>query len=140
MIGQDNSTGLFQYFIRVIPTEYSDDYGNKVVTNQYTVTDRFRPLIMPKFDGTDKVSVQTVNDRQIEYHVIWSCCQPQPMEAILPGIFFVYQISPFMIEAKGSSIPFTHFLTKVCAIVGGVLTVMSVLDGLVFKIQKMLIK
>jgi hypothetical protein len=58
----------------------------------------------------------------------------------LPGIFFVYEISPFMIEAKGSTIPFTHLLTKLCAIVGGVLTVIGVLDSFVFKIQKLFAK
>ncbi len=58
----------------------------------------------------------------------------------MPGIFFVYEMSPFMIEAKGSTIPFTHLLTKLCAIVGGVLTVVGVLDSLVFKVQKWIIK
>ncbi len=65
MIGPDNSTGLFQYFIRVIPTVYTDDYGRRIVTSQYTVTDRFRPLVMPKFDGTDKVVAMVLLDKLI---------------------------------------------------------------------------
>lgn len=55
IIGEGNSTGLFQYFIKVIPTIYTDNFNNRVITNQYTYSDRFRPFVMPKFDGTDKV-------------------------------------------------------------------------------------
>ena len=50
IIGEANNTGLFQYFIRVIPTIYTDELGRKISTNQYTITDRFRPLIVPKPD------------------------------------------------------------------------------------------
>lgn len=55
IIGENNSTGLFQYFIKLIPTVYKDDSGNVIRTNQYTVSDRFRPFVMPKFDGSEKV-------------------------------------------------------------------------------------
>ncbi len=58
IIGAENSTGLFQYFVRVIPTIYTNEFGGKVYTNQYTVTDRFRPLVVPTFDANgamDKV-------------------------------------------------------------------------------------
>ena len=61
----------------------------------------------------------------------------QPQEAILPGIFFVYELSPFMIEASRIRMPFLHFVTKICAIVGGVFTVLGVLDSILFRLQKM---
>jgi hypothetical protein len=61
----------------------------------------------------------------------------QPQEAILPGIFFVYELSPFMIEASRTRMPILHFFTKVCAIVGGVFTVLGVLDSILFRLQKM---
>ena len=47
IIGEEEHTGLFQYFIRVIPTIYTNEFGHQVKTNQYTITDRFRPLNMP---------------------------------------------------------------------------------------------
>ncbi len=52
IIGEGNNTGLFQYFIRVVPTIYTNEYGGKIYTNQYTVTDRFRPLAVPTFDAS----------------------------------------------------------------------------------------
>jgi hypothetical protein len=36
----------------------------------------------------------------------------------------VYDFSPFMVEVEESSMPFSHFLTSVCAIIGGVFTVL----------------
>lgn len=115
IISKDNATGLFQYFIRVIPTVYSDTsfMGStvNVETNQYTISDRFRPLAMPKMDGSDK-----------------------PAEAVLPGIFFVYELSPFMIQAQQDRLSFLHLLTKLCAILGGIFTVLGVVDALLFKL------
>lgn len=55
IIPANNATGLFQYFIKVIPTVYTDSNGRQLVTSQYTYSDRFRPFVMPKMDGTDKV-------------------------------------------------------------------------------------
>jgi Endoplasmic reticulum vesicle transporter len=41
------STGLYQYFIKVVPTLFTDESKNKLLTNQYTFTERFRPLMLP---------------------------------------------------------------------------------------------
>ena len=117
IVKKGTNTGLFQYFIRIIPTIYSDEMNSKTITNQYTFTDRFRPLIIPTMNGG----------------------QPGvPKEAILPGIFFVYDLSPFMIEASRTRIPLFHLFTKICAIVGGVFTVMGVVDSIIFKLSKSL--
>lgn len=40
----------------------------------------------------------------------------------LPGMFVTYEISPLMVEVTEHRRSFTHFLTGVCAIVGGVFT------------------
>ena len=45
-------TGLFQYFIKVIPTIYTSEQGERLYTNQYTFTERFRPLTIMNPDGT----------------------------------------------------------------------------------------
>ena len=38
------------------------------------------------------------------------------------GMFVTYEISPLMVEVTEHRRSFTHFLTGVCAIVGGVFT------------------
>jgi len=120
-------TGLFQYFIKIIPTIYSDEFKwrGKTFTNQYTMTERFRPLLLPEFprfpDGTpDFLSGQR-----------------QHQQAILPGIFFVYDLSPFLVEVVRSRTPFLHYFTKVCATVGGVFAVMGMVDKAWFGIQNL---
>jgi hypothetical protein len=114
-----DNTGLFQYFIKVIPTIYTNERGRQIFTNQYTVTDRFRPLELPKIDANGI---------------------PQHIEAILPGIFFIFELSPFMIEASRTRVPLLHFVTKVCAIVGGVFSVMGVMDSIFHRLEGMLFK
>lgn len=49
----------------------------------------------------------------------------------------MYELSPFMIEASRDRMPILHFVTKLCAIVGGVFTVLGVLDSILFRLQKM---
>ena len=44
-------TGLFQYFIRVMPTLYTDADGVVHRTNQYTTGERFRPFMLPQKPG-----------------------------------------------------------------------------------------
>ena len=43
----EGSTGLYQYFIKVVPTVYKDTNRKILNTNQYTYTERFRPLLLP---------------------------------------------------------------------------------------------
>ena len=40
----------------------------------------------------------------------------------LPGVFFMYDLSPMMVQITEHRRSFLHFLTGVCAIVGGVFT------------------
>lgn len=42
-----------------------------------------------------------------------------------------------MIEAQKQSFPFSHFLTKICAIVGGTFTMIGVIDGLIYRLTKL---
>ena len=119
-------TGLFQYFIKVIPTIYSDEFKwrGKTYTNQYTMTERFRPLMLPEFprlpDGTPDFA------KGVHMH----------QQAVLPGIFFVYDVSPFLVEVVRSSVPFWHFFTRLCSTVGGVFAVLGVVDRGWYSLQR----
>ena len=48
IVDEDIGTGLFQYFVKVIPTIYTGLDGKRVFTNQYTYTEKFRPIGPPK--------------------------------------------------------------------------------------------
>ena len=146
------TTGLFQYFIKVVPTKYKgdiiDNLGvspptggliDKVLeTNRYFYTERFRPLIGEVHEeailagDTDRgmagahVGGKTGGTlhEKMEHH--------DSQNAVLPGIFFVYEIYPFAVEVELQSVPFMHFVVRAMATVGGVFTMMSILDGVLY--------
>ncbi|EQC39325.1 hypothetical protein SDRG_03530 [Saprolegnia diclina VS20] len=49
----------------------------------------------------------------------------------LPSIMFRYDLSPMSVKISEDSVPFYHFLTSACAIIGGVFTVIGILDQII---------
>lgn len=101
----ETQNGMYQYFIKVVPTIYKDIRGRTVNSNQYSVTEHFRNNEMGR---------------------------PQ----LLPGVFFFYDFSPIKVTFKEEHIPFLHFITHICAIVGGVFTVAGIVDSFIYHGQK----
>ena len=58
----------------------------------------------------------------------------------LIGVFFYYDISPMLIINREHQKSFTHFMTGICAIVGGIFTVAGILDGFIYSAEKTLKK
>jgi len=111
MVDENIGTGLFQYFIKVVPTVYTDPLGFTVNTNTYTMTERFRPLDMKT-----------------------------PGAAVLPGVFFIYDISPFQRNVARERPYFSHFIARLFAIVGGVHTLVGCLDVALYRMEKFMKK
>lgn len=108
------STGLYQYFVKLVPTLYLHAPGvDPVRTIRYSFTHRFRPL---KLD--DRQLAQQLHD----HHAHARAHSPT---AQLPGVFWVYDLSAFMVQVTTHRPTFSHFLVRVCAIVGGVTTIVS---------------
>ena len=55
-----------------------------------------------------------------------------PHTCTCAGVFFMYDLSPMMVQLTEHRRSFTHFLTGVCAIVGGVFTVAGMVDGMLY--------
>ncbi|KAF9384259.1 hypothetical protein CPB97_005815 [Podila verticillata] len=113
----ENAEGLFmfQYYAKVVGTKYI--YLNKpaVNTNQYSVT-QFNRNLQQK-DAFGQISQQPNG---------------------LPGVFFNFDISPMLVIQKEERKSFTSFLTGVCAIVGGIFTVASLIDGAIWRAERTL--
>eukprot|EP00004_Rigifila_ramosa_P013105 TRINITY_DN2886_c0_g1_i2.p2 TRINITY_DN2886_c0_g1~~TRINITY_DN2886_c0_g1_i2.p2 ORF type:complete len:127 (-),score=22.44 TRINITY_DN2886_c0_g1_i2:86-466(-) len=77
----------------------------EVKTNQFSVTEHYRPLSLDASQG-------------------------------LPGVFVMYDLSPIMVVTTEHRSPLSHFLASVCAIVGGVFTVSSIVDSIVYHTTK----
>ncbi|XP_072953574.1 uncharacterized protein [Typha angustifolia] len=102
---QQTPYGMYQYFIKVVPTVYTDINGRTIQSNQFSVTEHYR----------------SDENARIQY---------------IPGVFFFYDLSPIKVMFAEGHVSFLHFLTNVCAIVGGIFTVSGILDSLVYHSQR----
>ncbi|KAM4622555.1 endoplasmic reticulum-Golgi intermediate compartment protein 3 [Discoglossus pictus] len=93
---------MFQYFVKIVPTVYVKVDGQVVRTNQFSVTRH------------EKIANGLIGDQG------------------LPGVFVLYELSPMMVKLTEKHRSFTHFLTGVCAIIGGVFTVAGLIDSLIY--------
>ncbi|AQK86873.1 Endoplasmic reticulum vesicle transporter protein [Zea mays] len=62
--------------------------------------------------------------------------RPKPQ----PGVFFFYDFSPIKVIFTEESRSLLHYLTNLCAIVGGVFTVSGIIDSFIYHGQKALKK
>ncbi|XP_059279800.1 uncharacterized protein LOC132033758 [Lycium ferocissimum] len=102
---QETPHGMYQYFIKVVPTVYKDVSGHTIQSNQFSVTEHFQGADVGRFQS-------------------------------IPGVFFFYDLSPIKVTFTEQHVSFLHFLTNVCAIVGGVFTVSGILDSFIYHGQK----
>lgn len=106
---QEPQTGMYQYFIKIVPTIFQNLNGEVTNTNQFSVSEHYKPLKVDSQHG-------------------------------LPGVFFVYELSPIMVKYTETSKSFAHFLTGVCAIIGGVFTVAGLIDSFIYQSMRTLKK
>jgi len=111
---------MFQYFLKVVSTQFRTLDGQIVNSHQYSVTHFERDL-------TEGVLGHTREGLQVHHGA-----------GGMPGVFFTYEISPILVAHHETRQSFAHFLTSTCAIVGGVLTVASILDSALFATQRSL--
>ncbi|GAA0145598.1 hypothetical protein LIER_36149 [Lithospermum erythrorhizon] len=100
---QGRPHGMYEYFIKVVPTIYTDIRGHTIDSNQFSVTEHYKT--------------------------------PEEGRSV-PGVFFFYDLSPIKVTFTEEHVSFLHFLTNVCAIVGGVYTVAGIVDSFVYHSQR----
>lgn len=102
-VDADAGSGKFTYFVKVVPTRYERLSAAKPLeTNQYSVTEHFS--------------------------------NKQHDDSYVPGVFIIYDLSPIKVRIYESR-PYpslAHFLLQLCAISGGVFTVMGLVDALLY--------
>jgi len=98
------------YNLKLVPTLYIEG-GIVIQSHQYSVTNH-----------TDVIDLSNMATLQ------------------LPGIFFKYDFSPMLVKLERKPKYFTHFLTRLCAIIGGTWVVLgliySTLQSAVDKLKK----
>jgi hypothetical protein len=135
---QHGTTGLFQYFIKIVPTTYKGGQNNDVETNRYFFTERFRPLMKEYLEEEEEDVVQkdkpddkttAVQAGHAGGHAHHN--HHNIKNAVLPGVFFIYEIYPFAVEVSKNNVPFLHLLIRLMATIGGVFTIVRWADSLI---------
>lgn len=101
---------MFQYYLKIVPTTYVKKDNSVFLTNQFSVTRHSKVISL--LSG----------------------------ESGMPGIFFSYELAPFMVKYSEKEKSFGHFATGLCAILGGIFTVAGILDKLVYSSSKIIQK
>ncbi|KAJ3437861.1 endoplasmic reticulum-golgi intermediate compartment protein [Anaeramoeba flamelloides] len=94
---------MFQYFVKLVPTIY--------------------------FQKDTKTSIKTNQYSVYEY----SRDLHQTSSSGLPGIFFIYDFSPIMVEIVEEKKSFFHFITQLFGLLGGIYSISSLIDNLLFR-------
>lgn len=58
------------------------------------------------------------------------------MSSLIPGVYFVYEFSPLRSVIKETHLPLFELFTSLCAILGGVFTMMGLVDGIMYSMSK----
>ena len=93
-----DGSGVFQYYVKVVPTTYQFASGLSLDSCQYSVTDQFKSAHDPS------------------------------KGFVLPGVFFIYDISPIEVTYEESRPSLGSLLVTLCAIAGGIFTVGRLVD------------
>lgn len=119
-------TGVFQYFIKIVPTQFANAYvGSSYRSSQYSFTEKFVPI----GDGHEDDDDDPDHTRKHAHK------HPSVIRS-LPGVFFIYDISPFQIRRTMESESFFEYLARLFAIVGGVCTISSIADSAISKLRR----
>ncbi|CAI0446845.1 unnamed protein product [Linum tenue] len=102
------SSGIFKYYIKIVPTEYRYISKEVLPTNQFSVTEYFSPM----------------ND----------------LDRSWPAVYFLYDLSPITVTIKEENRSFLHFITRLCAVLGGTFAVTGMLDRWMFRIMEAVTK
>lgn len=100
----------WQYDLHLIPTEYVSPLGTKTESHQYSATHYVKGLNV----------------------------QQRHRDLPAAGIFLRYEFTAFRVKWMVSYKSITHFLTNVCAILGGIYAFAGMVDNFVFRLQKSL--
>lgn len=141
-------TGLHQYYIKVtgVGSGGKEDVGvGNTLAYKYSFTERFRKFVLtdPAVASVGGGSAQVTSPGKKPNTGGDSASNEKDEKnenkngggggggLVLPGIFFMYDLTPFRVQVQVTSPPFFHLLTRLVSIGGGVMVVVSMLDGFI---------
>ena len=96
----------------MVPYHYTFVDGETHHTYMYKANyNEYRPRKLEWFEGKADAHVDT---------------------ALVPNAVFHYDISPVMVVVQEETQGFASFVTKICAVIGGIYTVVGLVDNLIY--------
>ncbi|GBF88593.1 hypothetical protein Rsub_01308 [Raphidocelis subcapitata] len=94
----------YKYYIKIVPSQFTSRMGAVLESNSYSVSEYALPLLQQGQAGHGK------RDAFVD---------------------LVYDLSPIVMRIRQSPLGLLHFLVRLCAVVGGAVSVTRLCDGLV---------
>jgi len=110
MMHQELAT--LKHYLKVVPYQYNFLDGERHHTYLYKANyNEYRPRKLEWFEGKADAHVDT---------------------ALVPNAVFHYDISPVMVVVREETQAFATFVTKICAVIGGIYTVIGLIDNVIY--------
>jgi hypothetical protein len=110
MMHQELAT--LKHYLKVVPYQYTFLDGETHHTYLYKANyNEYRPRKLEWFEGKADAHVDT---------------------ALVPNAVFHYDISPVMVVVREETQAFASFVTKICAVIGGIYTVIGLIDNVIY--------
>jgi hypothetical protein len=110
MMHQELAT--LKHYLKVVPFQYHFLDEERQHTYVYKANyNEYRPRKMEWFEGKADAYVDT---------------------QLVPNAVFYYDISPVMVVVHQESVTLATFVTKICAVIGGIYTVVGLVDNLIY--------
>ncbi|TKR81218.1 hypothetical protein L596_015128 [Steinernema carpocapsae] len=103
---------MFQYYLKIVPTSYSALSDQESDLDDHNLSYQFSITTNQKDIGSGASG--------------------------LPGMFLQYEFSPLMVRFEEKQQSLSHFLVSLCAIIGGVFTVASLLDSFIYSSSRVI--
>ncbi|RKP37709.1 endoplasmic reticulum-golgi intermediate compartment protein 3 [Dimargaris cristalligena] len=98
----------YQYFLKVVGTEIHYLSQPSIISNQYSVTEHAKQMVSGFLSQGNT------------------------------GLFFNFEISPMRVIYTEHRKSLSHFLTSLCAIVGGIFTVAGIVDAFIYRAENVI--
>ena len=112
----------YQYYIKVVPTTYYHLDGTVTDTNQYSFTLRYY-----------SVNTHAQSFKQPGTLPLSPSLSPSPP---LTGVYFKYDLAPYRVTYRERHQQLSHFLTQLCAILGGLFGVAGIVSSLLLRLSR----
>ena len=137
----ESGAKTFRYFLKVVPTNFRS-YGSSrafVATRAASAAAAAAEARRVEEEGDDPTTLDDEGRRVLrtnQYSVTEYVSTNKAGDGVVPAVFFVYDLSPIVMVIDEVPFRLGHYLTRICAVVGGVFAVTRMVDRWLWELLK----